>query len=690
MIQRAGYDLVRVGLRVAVQLWPVWLFWWAWVYADQFWLGFLRTFPSSLPGAYQTPGYRAAYWAWPTAALLGPLAVMAAGVALHRGRVGSRAMALAGILGLVVTAILTGWPEFQRLWPYVGAPGVSPVAVLNAFEPRHGVAVIAGLFAAFAGFCVAIRPRPIGSRGAPSLLRGTSDNFGHAAWLSMKAAHKLFAGPDPAYGGIVVGEAYRVDEDPVARRTRFSPRDRRTWGRGGTAPLLIDPCHAGSTHALVFAGSGGFKTTSVGVPTLLAWTGSAVVLDPSREIGPMVARVREQALGHRVVFLDPGTAKQSGINVLDWIDTASPLADSHVDAVVGWITSESREGMSGSGEFFKGSARDLITCLLADMLWDPGLPPGRKTLRTLQRRLVTPEKQMRALLRGIYETSASQKARDHAATLMEQHEETFSGVYGNANRDARWLSTAAYADLVSGGAEGSLPAMQTGDLARGKVTAFLQIPLSVLQATPALGRVLVGALLNAAYQADGRVQGRILFLLDEVARLGYMKLIEEARDAGRKYGITLLMLYQSLGQLVGQWGREGKQAWFDSTTWQLFAAVQDWDTARELSAICGEYGVVSTSTGDTEGNQSRGAMGASSSYGRSENRSEVKRALIKPDELRNDTRADEAFVLVGGSKPLRCGRAIWFRRPEWAGLVDANRFHDGGQDHNGQDRDAAD
>ena len=39
------------------------------------------------------------------------------------------------------------------------------------------------------------------------------------------------------------------------------------------------------------AGSGGLKTTSVGVPTLLTWTGSAVVLDPSRES----QRLRENA-----------------------------------------------------------------------------------------------------------------------------------------------------------------------------------------------------------------------------------------------------------------------------------------------------------------------------------------------------------------------------------------------------------
>ena len=159
-----------------------------------------------------------------------------------------------------------------------------------------------------------------------------------------------------------------------------------------------------------------------------------------------------------------------------------------------------------------------------------------------------------------------------------------------------------------------------------------------------------------------------------------MKLIEEARDAGRKYGITLLLLYQSLGQLVDQWGREGKRSWFESSAWQMFAAVQDWDTAREVAAICGEHGVVATSTGDNEGSQRRGLGGASSSAGRSENRSEVRRALIKPDELRNDARSDEAFVLVGGSRPLRCGRAIWFRRPEWSPWVDASRFHPASRD----------
>jgi type IV secretion system protein VirD4 len=630
---------------------------------------YLFTFPANHRG-YSTASYGWALDAWPTVALLGPAAVMALGILLHRMGIGHRSMALTAVIGMAAAAVLTGWPEYRRLWAAVVA-GYGPLPVIRAFNAPDGIAILIGLTIAFVGFCVATMVATLGGEHTAPLQRGRSDNFGHADWLSMKDATKLFPGPDKEYGGIVGGEAYRVDQARIAR-TRFNPRDPKSWGKGGKAPLLIDPCYEKSTHALVVAGSGGFKTTSVGVPTLLTWSGSAVVLDPSCEIGPMVTEYRRQQLGHTVVVLGPETGSQVGVNVLDWIDIKHPLADSHVDDVVSWITKEPPSG--GDEEFFKGSGRDLITCLLADLLWDPFLQPEQKTLRTLQRRLVTSEKQMNEFLQRIYEESASPRARDLAGTLIDEHQETFFGVYSNANRGTRWLSVPVYADLVSGGAEGSLAALRTAELTNGNLTVFLQIPMPVLMATPALGRALVGALLNSVYLANGAIKARVLFLLDEVAHLGFMHMLEVARDAGRKYGITLLLLYQSLGQMATQWGVPGKKAWFDSTAWQLFAAVQDWETAREVSAMCGEYTVVSTSMGDSKGSQSRGSMGGSSSTGWSENRSEIKRPLIKPEELRNDARSDEAFVLIGGSRPLRCGRAIWFR-PEWAKLVGENRFH---------------
>ena len=389
----------------------------------------------------------------------------------------------------------------------------------------------------------------------------------------------------------------------------------------------------------------------------------------------MVALVRQARMGHRVVTLDPSASEgqsKGGFNALDWIDISSPLAEANVEAVATWLVGEPARGTgTGGSEFFRDMGRSLIACLLADLLWDKSLAPRDRTLRQLRRVLVTPEAEMRVHLRQVHAGSASPLARDLAGTLMGLVDETFSGVYANASQATRWLSTAAYADLDSG------DAFETRELCQGRLTVFVQIPLKVLQATPGLGRVVVGALLNAAYEADGAVNGRILFLLDEVARLGPMAVLEAARDAGRKYGLTLLLLYQSVGQLAEQWGREGARAWYDGTSWRLYAALQDPETARELSQVCGEHGVVAASEARTRGTSGRWGGATSSSSGHSASRSEMRRPLIKPEELLQDTRADEAFVITRGAKPLRCGRALYFRRPDMAQVVVPSRFQPG-------------
>lgn len=51
-----------------------------------------------------------------------------------------------------------------------------------------------------------------------------------------------------------------------------------------------------------------------------------------------------------------------------------------------------------------------------------------------------------------------------------------------------------------------------------------------------------------------------------------------------------------------------------------------------------------------------------------------KRALIMPDEIINTMRRDEQILCVPGIEPIRCGRAIYFRRDDMKKLVKENRF----------------
>jgi type IV secretion system protein VirD4 len=559
-------------------------------------------------------------------------------------------------------AWLTQWWRYALFAP--PNPIVSRWLLLGAAAPTAFLGLVIYRVLQFRG-SRAVKPGRV--------VRGVTDNHGHAAWMSMQEARQRFPGPDPEFGGIVVGEAYRVDEDRVAGLS-FDPDDPKTWGQGGKAPLLIDPCRTGPGHRVMIAGSGGFKTVCAAT-TLAHWTGPAAVLDPSRELGPMLTAAR-LAMGHKVVALEPG--KPGGINVLDWIDITHPLAVINLNAVVGWIFGETDPGGSDDEKFFRQWGKQLVACLLAHMLWDDTLPPHAKTLRTLRAALATPEDQMRDLLEAIHTGSRSSTARDLAGSIKKFVPETFSGIYGNANGQTGWLSVAAYADLVSGGPEGAEASFHTRDLTAGQLTVFLQIPLKVLQDTPAVGRVLVGALTNSVYEADGDVRGRVLFLLDEVARLGRMKILETARDAGRKYRITMQLLYQSEDQLIEQWGRHGRNAWFDSVSWRMYAGIQNPDTAKSVSDAAGGHAVIAESAGDNRGSQGKMLETGSRSKGSSTNRHELSRALIRPDELLQDVRTDEAFVFARNAKPLRCGRAIYFRRPELRDVIGVSRFHQGG------------
>jgi type IV secretion system protein VirD4 len=127
MIERATYDLLRVALRLAIQLWPLWLFWFVWSLFDDAWRDFLLTFPDR-----STQAFALAYGGWPAVALLGPILLMGMAIAAFRLGLATRLMPLAGIAGVVAATVLTVWPEYQRLAPYVGsAPLLDVLRALN-------------------------------------------------------------------------------------------------------------------------------------------------------------------------------------------------------------------------------------------------------------------------------------------------------------------------------------------------------------------------------------------------------------------------------------------------------------------------------------------------------------------------------------------------------------------------------
>ncbi|WP_371636974.1 Ti-type conjugative transfer system protein TraG [Stappia sp. P2PMeth1] len=554
-----------------------------------------------------------------------------------------------GTIGVMAIAMIG---EIVRLAPFVSAlpAGDSVIAYLDPATAVGGmISMVAGMFA----LRVALRGNAAFAAIAPRRLRGKRAIHGEAEWMAINDAKRLF----PATGGIVVGEAYRVDKDVVADRG-FRADNPETWGAGGKSPLLCFDTSFGSTHGLVFAGSGGFKTTSVTIPTALKWGGGLIALDPSNEVAPMVIAHRRGA-GRDVFVLDP-KRPTIGFNVLDWIGRFGSTKEEDVVAVASWVVTDTGRPTSIRDDFFRASALQLITALIADVCLSGHTEKEDQHLRQMRANLSEPEPKLRERLQKIYDNSESDFVKENVAPFIAMTPETFSGVYANAVKETHWLSYPNYATLVSGSS------FSTDAIAEGKTDIFVNLDLKTLETHPGLARTIIGALLNAIYNRNGEMNGRALFLLDEVARLGYLRILETARDAGRKYGISLVLLFQSIGQMRETYGgRDATSKWFESASWVSFAAINDPETADYISRRCGNTTV--------EVDQlSRSSQMSGSSRTRSKQL--ASRPLVLPDEVLR-MRSDEQIVFTAGNAPLRCGRAIWFRRADMKSVVGDNRFH---------------
>jgi type IV secretion system protein VirD4 len=143
---------------------------------------------------------------------------------------------------------------------------------------------------------------------------------------------------------------------------------------------------------------------------------------------------------------------------------------------------------------------------------------------------------------------------------------------------------------------------------------------------------------------------KVTFICDEAASLGAnMSCIDDAIDKGRGYGISLVMVYQSLGQLATCFPKDNGQTLLSNVT-QVYFGTNDNQTAEEESKRLGEHTVIVESGGTSRGTSKQsGDMGKPSHYGRSTstnaNWNQQGRRLLKPEEVVNlDERLAISFV----------------------------------------------
>jgi type IV secretion system protein VirD4 len=442
-----------------------------------------------------------------------------------------------------------------------------------------------------------------------------------------------------AESGLILGRL------PVERRFRLNPGigklfrwsvaakaacwELLSWPFRRQGPLVRLPR---AIHTAVFIPSGGGKGVSCITPFLMTCPESCIVVDFKGENFALTGRHRQKAFGHRVVVLDPfnvvARGKSDTFNPLDFIRKENPQAIDECNDLANALivrTGEEREPhWNDMAEFWTGATTATVV--------QYGNREGTRSLQMVREMLSHPQKLDMAVKlmceSGCWDGMLARMGGQLLHCVDKERSSTLSTV----SRHLRFLDTPAVA------ASTRASSFDPNALRSGKMTCYLVLPPEHMRAQMGLLRLWIGSLLRAVVRGGLQERNKVHFILDEAASLGRLECINDAVDKFRGFGIRLQFYYQSMGQLRTSFPEDQGQTLLGNCT-QVFAGVNDNQTAEFVSARIGETTIVVESGGTSWGGSYQATQGQhpSSSSGDSTNSSQnwqqSARKVLKPEEV---------------------------------------------------------
>ncbi len=410
--------------------------------------------------------------------------------------------------------------------------------------------------------------------------------------------------------------------------------------------------HDGPEHVMAFAPTRSGKGVGLVVPTLLSWTGSAVIHDIKGENWQLTAGWRSR-FSHCLLFnpTDPRSARYNPLLEVrkgpDEVRDVQNIADILVDP----------EGALERRSHWEKTSHALLVGAILHVLY----AEEEKTLARVATFLSDPRRSFEHTLRRMMATNhlgTTEKPVVHpvvasaAREVLNKSENERSGVLSTAMsflglyRDPVVAATTSacdwrIADLVDGTAPASL---------------YLVIPPSDISRTKPLVRLVlnqIGRRLTERLEGDPDKQRRhrLLMMLDEFPALGRLDFFETALAFMAGYGIRAYLIAQSLNQISKAYGENN--AILDNCHVRIAFSSNDERTAKRISDALGTA---------TEQRAQRNYAGNRLSPWLGHvmvSRQETARPLLTPGEVMQLPPKDE-LVLVSGLAPIRAKKLRYF------------------------------
>lgn len=410
--------------------------------------------------------------------------------------------------------------------------------------------------------------------------------------------------------------------------------------------------HDGPEHVMAFAPTRSGKGVGLVVPTLLSWTGSAVVHDIKGENWTLTAGWRSR-FSHCLLFnpTDPRSARYNPLlevrKGLDEVRDVQNIADILVDP----------EGALERRSHWEKTSHSLLVGAILHVLY----AEEEKTLARVATFLSDPQRSFAHTLRRMMATNhlgTKEHPQVHpvvasaAREVLNKSENERSGVLSTAMsflglyRDPTVAMTTAACDWrITDLVDVPVP-----------VSLYLVIPPSDISRTKPLVRLVlnqIGRRLTERLEGDPKKSRKhqLLMMLDEFPALGRLDFFETALAFMAGYGIRAYLIAQSLNQISKAYGENN--AILDNCHVRIAFSSNDERTAKRISDALGTA---------TELRAQRNYAGHRLAPWLSHvmvSRQETARPLLTPGEVMQLPPADE-LVMVSGLAPIRAKKLRYF------------------------------
>jgi type IV secretion system protein VirD4 len=409
--------------------------------------------------------------------------------------------------------------------------------------------------------------------------------------------------------------------------------------------------HDGPEHVMVFAPTRSGKGVGLVVPTLLGWTGSAVVHDIKGENWTLTAGWRAR-FSHCLLFnpTDPRSARYNPLLEVrrgpEEVRDAQNIADILVDP----------EGALERRSHWEKTSHSLLVGAILHILY----AEEEKTLARVATFLSDPQRSFVATLRRMMSTNhlgtkdapvVHPVVASAAREVLNKSENERSGVLSTAMSFLGLYRDPTVAEVTS------RCDWRIADLVEAErpVSLYLVVPPSDISRTKPLVRLVLNQigrrLTEHLPSAGNRRRHQLLMMLDEFPALGRLDFFETAMAFMAGYGVRAFLISQSLNQVDKAYGEHNSI--LDNCHVRIAFATNDERTAKRISDALG------TATEQRAMRNYAGHRLAPWLAHVMVSRQETARALLTPGEVMQLPPTDE-IILVSGQSPIRAKKLRYY------------------------------